>query len=377
MSEDYYSILGVSSGAGEVEIKKAFRKKAMELHPDRNPGDKVAEEKFKKLQEAHAVLSDAKKRAMYDKVGHSQFEQMQAGGGFNEGQQGGFGGAEGFDFFDAIFGNFRQEENNSGAQRGQHLRVQMRITLEEAFHGIEKEISIESLVGCEVCAGTGSHDKEVSTCAQCGGSGQTRMQRGFMLFAQTCRGCQGAGHIIKNPCRSCKGQGAMFGHRRVKMTIPAGVEDDVQLRLSGQGHAGVRGAPPGDLFVHVLIEDHELFLRQDDVVLCRAPISMIQAALGGEVELPTIEGKRVNVTVPAGSQTGDRLRLKGHGFKRYRGHGRGDMYVQLVVEIPKKLNAKQKSLLEEFSAASGDVHQPETSSFFKKVRNFLRHGDKN
>jgi len=376
VSEDFYSVLGVSREATDSEIKKAFRKKAMQYHPDRNPGDKEAEEQFKRVQEAYDVLSDTKKKSIYDQVGHQQYDRMQSGGYDHSAAGGAAGGAHGFgDFFD-FFSDLRAESGEASPQ-GRHMQVEVEVSLEEAFSGVEKTISAEALVACERCKGCGSADQKTHVCKGCGGTGQNRMQRGFMVFAQVCRSCQGQGTIITNPCRSCKGQGATFGHRRIRLTIPAGVEDDVQLRVSGQGHAGVRGASPGDLYAHVRITPHDLFMRQDDHILCRAPISMVQAALGGSIELPTIEGKRVSITIPSGSQTDDRLRVKGHGFVRYRTHSRGDMFVQVIVEIPHKLTAKQKELLEEFDACSkGPMHQPATNSFFKKVSSFLRYGDK-
>ncbi|MCY4413547.1 MAG: molecular chaperone DnaJ [Alphaproteobacteria bacterium] len=375
---DYYSRLGVEKGANAAEIKKAFRKKAMELHPDRNPSSE-AEEEFKKVQEAYAVLSDPQKRSMYDQVGHSQYEQMEstggaggAGGGY--GGHGGFGGADGFDFFESIFSNF---SDGSSQPKMRPAQTAVELSLEEAFEGVAKKMSVEALVDCNSCEATGSKDQKISTCSHCRGTGQAQIQRGFMLLRQTCPHCQGVGKKIENPCTQCKGQGAVFGQKNISVHIPAGVDDDVQLRVPGQGHSGLRGDAPGDLFVHISVREHELFLRQGEHIVCRLPLSMTQAALGYSVELPTIDGSRVRLTITPGAQTDDKLRLKGHGFIRYGSRSRGDMYVQLLVEIPRKLSAKQKELLQQFDLESKDtVNQPASSSFFKKVSSFLRYGDK-
>lgn len=375
---DYYTTLGVDRGASADVIKKAFRKKAMKLHPDRNPGDKNAEEEFKKVQEAYAVLSDEKKRGIYDQVGHSQYQQMGSGaGGGPEGGFGGFSGADGFDFFESIFSGFSQAGASAQQEQVRPAQTRINLSLEEAFHGVKKEITLEVLVGCRGCAATGAKDQKTSMCGECRGTGQTQIQRGFMSFRQTCRTCEGYGVRIANPCTQCRGKGVVFGNKKLELNIPKGIEDDVQLKLPSQGHTGVKGGRAGDLYVHVTIKEHDLFLRHGDHIVCRIPLTMTQAALGYEAELPTIDGSRVRVTIPPGSQTDDKLRLKGHGFVRYGMRGRGDMYVQLLVEIPRRLSTKQKELLRQFDEVSkGTVNQPENSSFFKKVSSFLRYGDK-
>ncbi len=376
MAEDYYSIVGVAKDASEAEIKKAFRKKAMKLHPDQNPSE-TAKKEFQKLQEAYAVLSDSQKRSVYDQVGHQQYEQMgSAGGGGGSHGFSGFGGGEGFEsFFEDIFSSFGGGfgERGSGRNQGKVAATQVTVTLEEAFAGASKELDLELLVGCQPCNSSGSKDGKTQTCSQCRGTGSQNIQRGFMLLRQTCGACHGAGKVVKNPCGQCQGRGAVFGRKTLSVKIPPGIEHETQLRVSGAGHAGQNGGPPGDLHVAVFIKEHDLFLREGEHILCRVPVSIAQAALGSSVELPTIDGGRVRLSIPAGSQPDERFRLKGKGFVRYGSRVRGDLYVQIVVEIPKKLTAKQKELLKEFDS---NGHESAQSSFFKKVNSFFRYGDK-
>ncbi len=367
--EDYYATLGVARGAGADELKKAYRKLAMQYHPDRNPGDAVAEAKFKEVNEAYDVLKDDQKRAAYDRFGHAAFEQGGGGGGFDAGGLG--------DIFDQMFGDFMGGRQRRGGPRGgADIRTAVEIDLAQAFAGTKVQIRVPTRVACEACAGTGSESKDRSaadTCATCHGAGKVRAQQGFFLVERTCPTCGGAGRVIRNPCRICRGAGTVQRERSLDVTIPAGVEDGTRIRLSGEGEAGGPGAPPGDLYVHVGITAHEIFQRDGANIFCRVPLRMTQAALGGEVEVPAIDGSKARVKIPPGTQTGDQFRLRAKGFSVLHSAARGDMFIQVAVETPQHLTRRQRELLEEFDAeakthASGS---PESEGFFAKVREFF------
>ena len=364
---DYYEVLVVARGASEDELKRAYRKLAMAHHPDRNRDNPASEAKFKEANEAYDVLKDAEKRAAYDRFGHAAFEGGQGGG---SGQAGGFE-----DMFADIFGQFTgRGAQRQQAGRGSDLRQDTSITLEEAFAGTKKTLRVPSSVQCEACTGSGAEggNASVSQCGTCRGQGKVRSQQGFFLVERTCPTCSGSGRIIKNPCKICLGAGRVQRERNLNVTIPAGVEDGTRIRLSGEGEAGLRGATPGDLYVDVGVRQHGLFQREGPNIMVRVPLRMTQAALGGQVEVPSIDGGRSRVTIPAGTQTGDSFRLRGKGFSVLRNPARGDMYVQVVVETPQNLTPKQKDLLEAFEAEaiSGGKSSPESEGFFTKVKEF-------
>jgi molecular chaperone DnaJ len=368
---DYYEVLGVEKGASADEMKKAYRKLAMLYHPDRNPDDPSAAEKFKELNEAYDVLKDEQKRAAYDRFGHAAFENGRGGPG-GGGFEGGFGG--GFsDIFEEMFGEFMgggRRGQNSG--RGADLRFNMDITLEEAFAGKSATVTVPSSAPCEPCKGTGAKDgAQPVACGTCHGAGKVRAQQGFFTIERTCPTCQGMGRVIKDPCRSCGGAGRVRKDKTLQVTIPAGVEEGTRIRLAGEGEAGVRGAPPGDLYLFLSIKNHRLFQRDGANIYCRVPIPMTVAALGGSIEVPTIEGTMTKVSIPAGTQTGNQFRLKGKGMSVLRSQARGDMFIQATVETPVNLTPRQRELLEEFDkAGDGDKgrHSPESQGFFDKVK---------
>src|SRR5579863_7067170 len=361
--QDFYELLGVQRGASGDDIKKAFRKLAMQCHPDRNPGDKAAEQRFKDINEAYDVLKDEQKRAAYDRFGHAAFEQ---GGG-----RGDFGfGAGGFaDIFEEMFGSMI----GGGASRGNDLRYNLEITLEEAFKGRETQIRVPTLAPCDTCHGTGAEpgSKPVN-CPTCRGAGRVRTQQGFFTMERVCPACHGAGKVIEKPCHSCAGQGRTRKEKTLNVTIPPGVEDGTRIRLAGEGEAGMRGAGNGDLYIFLAIKAHLLFQRDGANIHCRVPIAMPTATLGGTIEVPTIDGSRVEVTIPAGTQTGHQFRLRGKGMSVLRSAARGDMYVQVAVETPVNLTKKQQELLREFEK-SGDSQRtsPESEGFFARVREFF------
>ena len=371
---DYYEVLGASKGASAEELKKAYRTKAKELHPDRNTDNPNAEAQFKEINEAYDVLKDADKKAAYDRYGHAAFE-----GGRGPGGGGGNGdfGASFSDVFEDLFGDFMgrggqgaQGGRRSRAQRGSDLRYNLRVSLEESFKGVQKTITVPSSVACDVCSGTGAEGgAEPVTCPTCSGMGKVRAQQGFFTVERTCPTCAGAGQTIKNPCKACGGAGRTEKERSLSVNIPAGVETGTRIRLSGEGEAGMRGGPTGDLYIFIETRDHPIFQRDGVNLFCRVPVSMITAALGGEVEVPTIDGGKSRVKVPAGTQTGKQLRLRGKGMPALRGGGVGDMMIELAVETPVNLTAKQKELLEEFEKLGAD-NNPEGSSFFAKVKGF-------
>ena len=364
---DFYEVLGVAKGASDDDLKRAYRKLAMQHHPDRNKDSPASEAKFKEANEAYDILKDGEKRAAYDRFGHAAFEGGQGGGA----QAGGFE-----DMFADIFGQFTGGRGGQRAQtgRGSDLRQETSITLEEAFAGTKKPLRVPSSVQCEACTGSGAEGGQASaqTCGTCRGQGKVRSQQGFFLVERTCPTCSGTGRIIKNPCRVCLGAGRVQRERNLNVTIPAGVEDGTRIRLTGEGEAGLRGAPAGDLYVDVGVRQHGLFQREGPNIMVRVPLRMTQAALGGQVEVPSIDGGRSRVTIPAGTQTGDSFRLRGKGFSVLRNPARGDMYVQVVVETPQNLTAKQKDLLEAFEAeaSKGGKSSPESEGFFTKVKEF-------
>jgi molecular chaperone DnaJ len=372
---DFYEVLGVSRSASADEIKKAYRQKAKALHPDRNANDPQAEAKFKELNEAYEALKDPEKRAAYDRFGHAAFDGGPGprGPGGMAGRPGGpdFGSAFS-DVFEDLFGDFmgRAGGARSRATRGSDLRYNLRIGLDEAFSGVQKTIRINALSTCSACQGTGSEGgAEPVTCPTCAGLGKVRAQQGFFTVERTCPTCGGTGQIVKNPCKACRGAGRVERERTLSVNIPAGVETGTRIRLSGEGEAGLRGGPPGDLYIFIEVKDHPIFQRDGLDLHCRVPISFGTAALGGEIEVPTIDGGRSRVKVPPGVQTGKTLRLRGKGMPALRGQGQGDMLVELVVETPVNLTPRQKELLAEFERLSED-NNPESSSFFSKVKSF-------
>ena len=378
---DYYEILEVTRTANGEEIKRSYRKLAVKFHPDKNPGDHGAEEKFKELGEAYDVLSDAEKRAAYDRFGHAAFAQGTAGprggaGGFHDpfdifrevfGSGGGGGG-----IFEQFFGGAGQRTDREGKQRGSDLRYDMQIGLEEAAFGCDKEIEVSKLEGCTVCNGTGAEQgSRAVTCPACGGRGQVISSRGFFQVSQTCGRCRGTGHVIERPCRKCGGEGRAEMTSRIKLKIPAGIEDGSRLRSSRNGEAGIRGGPPGDLYVVIHIKEHEVFEREGDNLYCEVPISFTTAALGGEVEVPTLEG-RAHLKIPAGTQGATVFKLRGKGIPTLNSSQRGDLMVRVLVEVPTKLNGEQRRKLEEFAELMGDDNTPLHKSFFEKAKNFFK-----
>jgi molecular chaperone DnaJ len=370
--KDFYELLGVKRDAAADEIKKAYRKMAMQFHPDRNPGDKKAEQAFKDLSEAYDVLKDDQKRAAYDRFGHAAFENGGRGGGAGAGT-GDF--ASGFaDIFDEMFGEFMGGRRGQGGNtRGNDLRYNLEITLEEAFKGNQTTVRVPTLGACEACAGTGaaSGSKPIN-CPTCYGAGRVRAQQGFFTVERTCPSCHGAGRIVEDPCRQCGGQGRSRKEKTLAVNIPAGVEDGTRIRVAGEGEAGLRGSAAGDLYIFLAVKPHRIFQRDSANIHCRVPIAMATAALGGAVEVPTIDGGRARVNVPAGTQSGHQFRLKNKGMTVLRSPARGDMYVQVVVETPVNLTKRQQELLREFEK-EGDGHRtsPESEGFFARVREFF------
>lgn len=380
--QDYYELLGVQKTASADELKKAYRKLAMQYHPDRNPGDAAAEHKFKEINEAYDVLKDEQKRSAYDRFGHAAFEG--GGGGPRGGGAGGFnfdfggGGGGGFaDIFDEMFGEFmggaRRGGGNSGggAARGADLRYNLEISLEEAFKGSQTNIRVPTSSVCESCNGSGAAaGTQPVTCPTCSGHGKVRAQQGFFTIERTCPSCHGHGKIIKDACKTCGGAGRLRKEKTLQVNIPAGVEDGTRIRLAGEGEAGLRGAPSGDLYIFLAIAPHPLFQREGANVLLRTPITMTTAALGGTIEAPCIDGGRTKVTVPAGTQTGHQFRLKGKGMSVLRSSQRGDMYIHAIVETPVNLTKKQQELLKEFEKAGKEGSNPQSEGFFAKVKEF-------
>lgn len=375
---DYYDVLGVSKGASSDEIKKGYRRKAKELHPDRNKDDPNAEAQFKEANEAYEVLKNADKKAAYDRYGHAAFEGGMGGGGGGGRSGGGFGGNQDFssafsDVFDDLFGNFAgggQRGGGNRASRGSDLRYNLQISLEEAFGGLQKTINVPTSIACKTCSGSGAEGgSEPSSCPTCSGMGKVRAQQGFFTVERTCPTCSGLGQIIKNPCKSCQGAGRVEKDRALSVNIPAGVETGTRIRLAGEGEAGMRGGPSGDLYIFIEVAEHELFQRDGTNLFCRVPVSMAKAALGGSIEVPTIDGGRGRVQIPSGSQSGRQMRLRSKGMPALRGGSSGDMFIELAVETPVNLTSRQKELLAEFDELS-ENNNPESSSFFSSVKSF-------
>ena len=371
---DYYEVLGTSKGASAEEIKKAYRKKAKELHPDRNADNPDAESQFKEVNEAYDVLKDGDKKAAYDRFGHAAFEGGMGGGprpGGHPGQGGDFASAFS-DVFDDLFGDFMGAQRGGGrrATRGSDLRYNLRVTLEEAFSGLQKTINVPTSVSCEACDGSGAEGgAEPTTCPTCSGMGKVRAQQGFFTVERTCPTCSGLGQIIQNPCKKCGGQGRVHKDRALSVNIPAGVETGTRIRLAGEGEAGMRGGPSGDLYIFIEVEPHKIFERENSNLFCRVPVAMATAALGGDIEVPTIDGGRSRVKIPAGSQSGRQMRLRSKGMPALRGGPAGDMFIELAVETPVNLTSRQKELLREFEDLS-EENNPQSSSFFSSVKNF-------
>jgi molecular chaperone DnaJ len=364
---DYYDVLGVGRDADAEAIKKAYRKLAMQFHPDRNPGDTEAETRFKEAAEAYEVLKDKNKKAAYDRFGHAAFE----GAGARPGGPGGFDFASGFsDIFDEVFGDFMGRSGRRNTARGADLRYNLEVSLEDAFHGRTVEIRVPTTVVCEACKGGGAEGgARPTTCGTCGGHGKVRSQQGFFTIERTCPVCAGHGHVIDKPCKTCGGNGRVHKEKTLSVAIPAGVDDGTRIRLANEGEAGVRGAPAGDLYIFLQIRPHELFEREGSDIFCRVPITMVTASLGGTVDVPTIDGTVAKVSVPEGAQTGQQFRLRGKGMSVLNGKGRGDMYIETTVETPVHLTRKQKELLREFEeAGSGRTHSPQSEGFFSRVK---------
>src|SRR5471032_342813 len=375
MSQDYYELLGVSRTASADDLKKAFRKLAMQHHPDRNSGDEASEKQFKNINHAYDILKDPDKRAAYDRYGPAAFE-----GGAGPGGPGGVHG-QGFDFgsvfgdiFDEMFGGTRGRPGGRADTRGQDLRFNLEITLEQAYSGTEATVRVPSSVACEACHGSGAEaGSKPHQCATCHGRGRLRAQQGFFTVERTCHTCHGAGQVIDKPCKACAGQGRVRRDKTLKVNIPAGVEDGTRIRLTGEGEAGTRGGPAGDLYVFLSVRRNALFEREGADIHCRVPISMVQATLGGGIEVPTLDGKMARINIPAGAQGGHQFRLRGKGMPIVRATQRGDMYIEIMVETPVNLTAKQKELLKEFEKAGKT--SPESEGFFTKVKEMFSGDD--
>jgi len=371
---DYYEVLGVPRSATAAEIKKAYLQLAKQHHPDRNKGDAASEAKFKEISSAYDILKDEQKKAAYDRIGHSAFEQG-GHGGARGGHGGGFSsGPNVNDIFGDFFSDFMgggQRRQRSTQVRGSDLKYNLTIDLTEAFHGVDKTLSFAAAVKCSPCSGKGTKDTSGSVnCSQCGGAGVVRMQQGFFTVEQTCNKCSGAGQIIKNPCTSCHGSGRTNKQKQLIVNVPSSIEDGTRIRIAGEGEAGIRGGSAGDLYVFINIKPHEIYQVENGNLHCKLPLSFTKAALGGEVEIPTIDGKKVALKIPAGTETGDKLRLSGMGMSKVRSSMRGDMYAHAYIQTPKKLTQKQKELLEALDKELGD---PDTSykdeGFFARMKN--------
>ena len=377
---DYYEVLAVARGTGDDEIKKAYRKLAVKFHPDKNPGDKAAEEKFKELGEAYEILSDPQKRAAYDQYGHAAFDARQraargggGGGGFHDPFdvfREVFGQQTGGSIFEDLFGGARSTPG--GPQRGADLRYDLEITFSEAAQGCEKEISVTKLDGCDTCQGSGAEaNARQQTCQTCGGRGQVVSSRGIFSIAQTCPRCEGAGRTIDKPCRACQGSGQKERTSKITLRIPPGVDTGSRLRSAGNGESGRQSGTPGDLYVIIHVKAHEMFQRDGDDLLCEVPISFTTAALGGEIEVPTLEGK-AQIKIPAGTQTGNVFRLRGKGIRNVHGHGQGDLHAQVTIEVPARLNTEQRAKLTEFANLCDASVNPRSKSFLDKARELFR-----
>ncbi len=372
-NKDFYDVLGVARNASDADIKKAYRRLAMKYHPDRNPDDKSAEESFKEAKQAYEILSDAQKRAAYDQFGHASVDPSMGGG---PGGAGGFGGFA--DVFEDIFGDVFGGRHGGGggpqAQRGADLRFMMELTLEDAVRSVTKEIRVPTQVQCKTCSGSGAKPgSKPVTCTTCDGNGQVRIQQGFFSIQQTCPNCQGQGKMISDPCTTCHGQGRVRDHKTLSVKIPAGVDTGDRIRLAGEGEAGLHGAGSGDLYVQVEVKKHSIFERDGNNLYCEAPISFVTAAVGGEIEVPTLSG-RVNLKIPAETQSGKMFRLRGKGVKSVRGHGTGDLFCTAQVETPANLSKDQQDLLKQFEqslASDNQDHSPRSSTWFGHVKKFF------
>ncbi|MHA6686991.1 molecular chaperone DnaJ [Mesorhizobium sp. A556] len=370
MKADFYETLGVQKGADEKELKGAFRKLAMQFHPDRNPGDDACEHKFKEINEAYETLKDPQKRAAYDRFGHAAFEQ----GGMNGGGQG-FASGGFADIFEDIFGDMMgggRRRSSGGRERGADLRYNMEITLEEAFAGKTAQIRVPAPISCIECSGTGAKPgTQPVTCSMCNGHGKVRASQGFFSIERTCPQCQGRGQTIKDPCPKCAGQGRVIEERSLSVNIPAGIEDGTRIRLANEGEAGQRGGPSGDLYIFLAVKPHEFFQRDGADLYCKVPISMTTAALGGQFEVTTLDGTQTRVKVPEGTQNGRQFRLKGKGMPVLRQPNIGDLYIQTAVETPQNLSRRQRELLEEFEKLSSTDNSPQSSGFFSRMKDFF------
>lgn len=372
MKIDYYEALGVTRTADDKTLKAAFRKLAMQYHPDRNPDDPEAERKFKEIGEAYETLKDPQKRAAYDRFGHAAFENGGMGGGFGNG----FGGAGGFaDIFEDIFGEMMgggRRRSNGGRERGADLRYNMEVTLEEAYAGKTAQIRVPTSITCDECSGSGAKPgSQPTTCTMCSGSGRVRAAQGFFSVERTCPGCNGRGQIIKDPCEKCHGQGRVTQERSLSVNIPTGIEDGTRIRLAGEGEAGLRGGPAGDLYIFLSVKPHEFFQRDGADLYCKVPISMTTAALGGQFEVSTLDGTQTRVKVPEGTQNGKQFRLKGKGMPVLRQSVTGDLYIQIDIETPQNLSKRQRELLEEFEKLSSQENSPKSAGFFSRMKEFF------
>jgi molecular chaperone DnaJ len=370
VKRDFYEVLGVARTCTETEMKSAFRKAAMAHHPDRNPGDAEAEHKFKEVNEAYQILSDTQKRAAYDRFGHAAFE---GGNGFGGGGGEGFG-ASMADIFDDLFGDMmgRRGGRNGGAARGSDLRYNLEITLEEAFTGKTANLTLPTSIVCDACTGSGAKPgAKPRACPTCGGYGRVRAQQGFFSIERTCPHCQGQGEIIDNPCTVCSGSGRITRERSLAVNVPAGVEDGTRIRLPGEGEAGMRGGPQGDLYIFIAMKPHPFFQRDGADLFCRVPISMVQAALGGEVSVHTVDGEEAKIKIPEGTQSGKQFKVKNKGMPVLRSRDVGDLYIQVTVETPQNLTKRQRELLTEFESLSSNTTHPEASGFFAKMKDFF------
>ncbi|HEY5817925.1 MAG TPA: molecular chaperone DnaJ [Mesorhizobium sp.] len=373
MKADFYETLGVSKGADEKELKSAYRKLAMQFHPDRNPGDHGAEAKFKEVGEAYECLKDPQKRAAYDRFGHAAFQNGGGGGGgFG---QGGFGAGGFSDIFEDIFGDMMgggRRRSSNGRERGADLRYNMEITLEEAYAGKTAQIHVPSSTSCTDCSGSGAKPgTQPTTCQLCGGIGKVRAAQGFFSIERTCPQCQGRGQVVKDPCPKCSGHGRLMQERALSVNIPAGIDDGTRIRLANEGEAGLRGGPSGDLYIFLSVKPHEFFQRDGADLYCKVPISMTTAALGGQFEVATLDGTQTRVKVPEGTQNGRQFRLKGKGMPVLRQAQLGDLYIETSVETPQNLSKRQRELLEEFDKLSSQENSPQSAGFFSRMKEFF------
>ena len=371
---DFYDVLGVNNNASPEELKSAYRKLAVKYHPDKNPGDKASEDKFKEASEAYGILSDQEKKQNYDNFGHAAFE---GGGGRQSGGFGGFGGADFSDIFEDFFGDFggsgRSRGRRNASNRGSDLRYDLSITLEEAYEGKKQDIKFSTTEKCNTCKGNGSKPgHSADRCTVCGGNGKVRSNQGFFTVQQTCPQCAGSGEEITNPCNDCNGQGNKQASKKISVTIPKGVDDGTRIRLAGKGEAGSRGGANGDLYLFINVHSHDLFKRSDENLFFEFPISIADAALGTTIEIPTIDGGKAKIKIPDGTQNGKQFRLKGKGMPYMRGSGNGDLYVQVNTEVPISLNKAQKELLEKFREIENEKSNPSIKKFFQKAKSFWK-----